>query len=70
MVFSEPAPVLQSAANTNQWCYTCSEQGNRSFIQPGTPHFSCLVVDPVPLSWELILGVEVVIAHSRIDFSI
>lgn len=54
----------------SQWCHTCSEKGNGSIIQPGTPQFSCSVVDPVFLPWKLILGVEVMIAHRCVDFSI
>lgn len=68
--YSPNHPHLPESCQHEPVVHTCSEKRSGSIIQPGTPQFSCSVVDPVLLPWKLILGVEVMIAHRRIDFSI
>lgn len=63
-------PTTPDTTDMSQQCQTCSEKRSGSIVQPGTPQFSCSAVDPVLLPWKLILGVEVVVAHRRIDFGI
>lgn len=62
-------PTSPGCCQHEKTCRTHSKKRNGSIIQPGTPEFSCSVVDPVLLPWKLVLGVEVMIAHGCIDFS-
>lgn len=62
-------PISPECCQDEPVVYTCSEKGTGSITQPGLPQLGCLAVDPVFFSWELILGVEVMIAHGCVDLN-